>query len=84
MSEQQEYLKRRLAAEEERRRYAQEMIERIDNGGLEFFSATGNQELQNVTAERRTHWVQDIERAETLSAAYRRWYGGGDRNEDQH
>lgn len=74
-TEQQQFLQSRLDHQAERKRFALDMIHKIDNLGWTFQEAHGNEDWQDVTAERRANYAHDVVEADKLSELYKRWYG---------
>ncbi|GEM_PF-4051116 len=74
MDEQQEFLRVRLERQADRKKFAEEMLQNIEQGWT-FQESRGNEDMRDVTAERKAHYEEEIRQADDLSAAYRRWYG---------
>lgn len=76
MDEQQEFLRSRLEHQAERKQFALRMLRNIEEGWT-YHEARGNEEMRDVTDERKAHYEEEIRSADELSEAYQRWYGPG-------
>lgn len=68
-----EILDRHRRFEEDRKAFAQRMLENIANGWA-FSEAHGHEEMRDVTAERKAHYEREIVEADRRMAEYEKWY----------